>query len=388
MAASSEFFGQRNSQAVLKHGILTRYAHYFAGRAGKATQDRVAFIDGYAGAGRYEDGSPGSPLLLASRARRSEMLGRDVRLAFVEHDGDRRERLKNSLAAYDVEPDQLLGDRFQDVADSLLDRYDRHAVLLFVDPFGLGIDRATLTRILRRSSAKQPIDVLYHFSLSSVMRMGPAAIRESSGSEKIALQLDATLGPIGWRKDFETALSPGTAAPAALAVARRFGDAIRESTGLLSTSIPVRQRPEQSPKYLLMLFSRNERAHWDFADVASKAHVDWLHHCDTSDYAAHVREDENAGLMTLFEEAAPDINEIEDQLRRDADAHFQSHLPELFRRHGSLRPVAAIEDVYGEMLGRARVTHLRSAFKALHSAALIDDDGKGDFWMRTVRWLG
>ena len=71
MPSSSEFFEQRSPQAVLKHGVLTRYAYYFAGRAGRATHGRVAFIDGYAGEGRYQDGNPGSPLLLASEASRA-----------------------------------------------------------------------------------------------------------------------------------------------------------------------------------------------------------------------------------------------------------------------------------------------------------------------------
>ena len=52
---------------------------------------RVAFIDGHAGEGRYQDGNPGSPLLLASQATRAQMFGRDVKLAFVERDASRRE---------------------------------------------------------------------------------------------------------------------------------------------------------------------------------------------------------------------------------------------------------------------------------------------------------
>ena len=74
-------------EAVLKHGLLVRYAYYFAGRAGAAARGRVAFVDGYAGEGRYDDGSPGSPLLLASQAERATLLGRDIKLAFVEPDG-------------------------------------------------------------------------------------------------------------------------------------------------------------------------------------------------------------------------------------------------------------------------------------------------------------
>lgn len=110
MAGSSEFFGQRSAQAVLKHGVLTRYAHYFAGRAGAATGGQVAFIDGYAGERRYLDDSPGSPLRLASQAERAQLFGRDVKLALVEQETERRAALARSLEAASVVPDLLPGD--------------------------------------------------------------------------------------------------------------------------------------------------------------------------------------------------------------------------------------------------------------------------------------
>lgn len=386
--ASSDFFGQRTAQAVLKHGVLTRYAHYFAGRAGSATQGRVAFIDGYAGEGRYQDGSPGSPLLLASQATRAQMFGRDVKLAFVERDADRRKELRESLAEAGIEPDQLLGGDFDEVVDGLLDRYTRRAVLVFVDPFGLGVDHATLERVLHRRSPQQPIDVLYHFSLSTVARMGRAGVVERPTSHHNAEQIDAALGAIGWREDFKRATAPNAPTEAALAVARRFGESVRRATGLQSTGVSVRQRPGQLPKYLLMLFSANQKAHWDFADQASKAHVDWLYHCDREDYDANVRLREEQGLIELFASPEPNMNDIDDQVRRDAAAYLPDHFAELLRRRGSLRPVDAVEDLYGEMMGRARVTHVRAAIKQLHDAGLIDDDGTREFWNRTIRWTG
>ena len=227
MPASSDFFERRNPQAVLKHGVLTRYAQYFAGRAGRAAQGRVAFIDGYAGEGRYKDGNPGSPLLLASQASRAKMLGRDVKLAFVEQEDARRAQLSRSLAEHGVAPDQLLGGSLEDVIDDLLDRYDRYAVLLFVDPFGLAVGRRTLERILRRSSRKQPIDVLYHFSLSSVARMGRAGVLGGPTADHDSTQLDDALGPVGWRRDFETAEGPQRPTGAAIEVAHRFGGSVR-----------------------------------------------------------------------------------------------------------------------------------------------------------------
>lgn len=81
------------------------------------------------------------------------------------------------------------------------------------------------------------------------------------------------------------------------------------------------------------------------------------------------------------------MDDIDDQLPTEAAAYLPDHLGQLFRMR-SVRPVDAVEDMYGEMLGRARVTHLRTAVKQMHDAGLVDDDGRGDFWTRTIRWTG
>ena len=62
----SNFHKTKKSAAVLKHAIIDQYATPFASKTGTTSLDhRVAFIDGYAGPGRYEDGEewPGAMLL-------------------------------------------------------------------------------------------------------------------------------------------------------------------------------------------------------------------------------------------------------------------------------------------------------------------------------------
>jgi hypothetical protein len=49
--------------------------------------------------------------------------------------------------------------------------------------------------------------------------------------------------------------------------------------------------------------------------------------------------------------------------------------------------VDAVELIYGEMMGRVRVTHIRSAIKQLHNKGFIDDDGTREFWNHTIRWI-
>ena len=387
MAASSGFFEQRNAQAVLKHGLLTRYAYYFGGRAGSATKGRVAFIDGYAGEGRYEDGNPGSPLLLATQAERAKLFGRDVKLAFAEQDAQRRSRLDATLRAENVSVDQLIDGSLEGSIEALLDRYAGRAVLLFVDPFGLGLSRGTLERVLRRRAPTQPIDVLYHFSLSTVARMGRAGLAGPT-AESNAAQVDAALGAIQWRGDFEAADQSGEPTAAAITVANRFGRSVHQATGMRCTGVPVRQRPGQLPKYLLMLFSANAEAHWDFADQASSAYVDWLHFCDRADYEANLAHREAQGLIELFPTSEPTRDDVDDALASEAERYLASHLLELLTSRGQLRPLDEVENVYGTMLGRARAKHLRAAVKHLHDDGRIDDDGKGDFWKRTITLIG
>ncbi len=50
------FFESKRAAAVLKHAILSGYVSPFAVKTGSTSVDhRVAIVDGYAGAGRYDD---------------------------------------------------------------------------------------------------------------------------------------------------------------------------------------------------------------------------------------------------------------------------------------------------------------------------------------------
>jgi hypothetical protein len=67
-------------------------------KAGSVTSGRVVFLDGYAGSGQYEDGSPGSPLLFVRAARQSAEMQRKVSAIFVEQHPDRYAQLCELLA--------------------------------------------------------------------------------------------------------------------------------------------------------------------------------------------------------------------------------------------------------------------------------------------------
>lgn len=389
MPASDRFFDQRNAQAVLKHGVLTRYAYYFSGRAGHATGGRVAFIDGYAGEGRYKDGSPGSPLLLASQAERAALIRRDTKLAFVEPNQQRRNRLRRALSESGVVPDVVLDKRFELVADSLLERYADRAILLFADPFGLGMSLDVLERVLRASSSHRPIDVLYHFSLLTIARMGRAAMEQGDGSP-LADQLDATLGDVDWRARFAE-VEPGNAGAAtasALDIADQFSRVVTRRVGVPSLGIPIRRRPGHLPIYQITLFTKDplQRALWDFADKAGKAHVDWLLHCEKEDYEANAQALSAKGIMSLFgDEPEPTLADAENAVRAEAGVYLPEHLLQVIREKPGFRPVDDIGLTYGRLLGRAGEKHLRAALKRLDAEGFIEGFGPGTVRTKQLR---
>ncbi len=110
MTSNEGFFARKQAAAVLKHGILSRYPTIFASMAGRGEAE-VVLYDAYAGPGKYEDGSPGSPLLLVETAIRTASF-RKVRLCFSEEDIDNHTKLQRTLTeavGSDVEWEAMCG---------------------------------------------------------------------------------------------------------------------------------------------------------------------------------------------------------------------------------------------------------------------------------------
>jgi hypothetical protein len=86
-ATAHAFFKGRRAAAVLKHAILRSYLHPFVAKTGSTSQGhRVAILDGFAGTGRYADGEPGSPQIIANAAETPALRDRRIEAIFVEAD--------------------------------------------------------------------------------------------------------------------------------------------------------------------------------------------------------------------------------------------------------------------------------------------------------------
>ena len=79
---SRKFFDERSDQSEVKARIVQKYFYAWANvimPTAKRSGNRIAYIDLYAGPGRYKDGSASTPLLVLQHAiehpKMSQMLG-------------------------------------------------------------------------------------------------------------------------------------------------------------------------------------------------------------------------------------------------------------------------------------------------------------------------
>jgi three-Cys-motif partner protein len=67
--ASRKFFAERTDQSEVKARIVEKYFHAWSNVImPSAREGKIAYIDLYAGPGRYEDGAASTPLLVLEKA--------------------------------------------------------------------------------------------------------------------------------------------------------------------------------------------------------------------------------------------------------------------------------------------------------------------------------
>jgi len=381
VASNDEFFQRPQAAAVLKHGVLRRYSTVFATMAGTRT-GRVVYFDAFAGQGRYDDGSPGSPLLAMRTAATTAGWGRQVECLFAEADPAKAALLGSALAAeapegfrYQVWP----GDAATHV-DRALGVAGNDPMLTFLDPFGTALDYSSLTDKLLRRPSSSPTEVLLNLNLEMVSRIG--GILDSGAPRphdaKTLARLDAFFGDQWWRQVFSDSRGdrgPGSAAQAAQAVAAEFVRRVKAATGFGYFGVPVRRRPGHHPLFLLILFTRVPVAPWRFNDAVSQANADWREHCWRQDLDRTISE--LSAEPDLFGEwTAQHAQESEHEAwlrqQRELEQQWQDdigrNLVALAAAKGPDRLLHHVRAVYGTCLGSAREKHVRAAWDARAAA--------------------
>jgi len=389
---SADFFKSRKSAAVFKHGILSRYPVVFASKTGKDVDgNRVVFLDGYAGCGEYDDGQPGSPLLL-SRCAEFVKDYRDVLGFFVEQDRANFDNLERVLKEKGGATKRILRrGSLDEHLPELLATAQGASLFAFLDPFGPALDFDLVKSTLLGRPPWPPTEVLLHFSVLSVARMGRAVhIARTKGSglsdsdKKIAERLDRFLGGAWWQDHFarvDDEDDEQRATDIAMEVCSVYETRMTANTRYRSIRMPVRPRPDLLPKYVLSLFTANSEGAWHFADALGKAGREWA----VAWKEELLSKGQSPGQASLFGDTPlVTVDGYVSEYRQTWISIIADNIDRLLREVGSFRLADKVPEVYGPTLGQACTPDVRAAVKSRSGKAWVNT-GKGDFWKEMFR---
>lgn len=358
--ATDEFWERRKLPSVFKHALLSRYIPIFGGKTG-STHGQVVVLDGYAGRGRHENGSPGSAELILRTARGQASAGRGIRWScfLFEKDPDSFAHLKVVADEYAAQGVEVAAGNV-DVADGLggvLKAAAGLPLFILLDPCGVGLpfDSLVETLTIQRPVRQPPTEVLLNFSMEAVRRIG-GHVASPKGSEASMRSLDRAVGGEWWREHFRgDERHPES-------VIRGFAERLSNAARMDVVSVPVRRDYDYEPLYYLVLGTRSLHGIWAFSDAVAKAAEDWreaIVQRDSRD--ALIPAAPRTTLQALEDEAVPDI-------KRNLAALLDQHEAFQVRDHPG---------ILGDHLGEVRNVVVRKAIKELHAEGLTPSDGKG-----------
>jgi len=312
--ADASFFDKKRPWSERKDKILGYYLEPYLAKIAHLNKP-VLIVDGFAGPGKFGDGSQGSPLIILEQAdrARTKRNAATIRCNFVEANP----ALEQQLAV-------LVGSRpdcsvtlglFTNALSEIAQLAKTHSLFLYIDPYTVeGLNWRALDDVLQLVKQRDnSVELLLNFNVDSFCRRGRAALKLSpiqsnplvpelewtdSATPQVS-QLDAIVGGDWWRSLLTSATDYPSAVDAVtrrfcLQLAGRFSQVCRHDVKELERHLV--------PKYVLIFCSR----HPDTRVLMNDAM------CKSRDLQA---EREEPAESTLFEmrpeKLVPDMKKLE-----------------------------------------------------------------------------
>lgn len=172
MSRTDRFFRKKQPWSEIKDEVLGSYLEpYFAKLSKFGAPIRVA--DCFAGKGRFDDGQPGSPLIICEAIQkqlaRPENMTRDIKAVLIER--EHMEDLKKNIPA--LSPVHFLEGDYEQKMETFIEGYDagdKH-LFLYVDPFGIKSIRFIYFEQVRKKGFKT-VELLLNLNAFGFLREG------------------------------------------------------------------------------------------------------------------------------------------------------------------------------------------------------------------------
>lgn len=370
--ADENFFGSPKAAAVFKHAVLDQYLTPFTMKVGSTSEsNRVAFVDGYAGPGMYDDQTPGSPARAIAVARELAARRR-LECHFVEKKDLYLDRLRQYVESEQcpVKPQVYDGDVAQHLA-ALIDATHQIPTFVFLDPFGLVIPFDSVVAILDRPAGpgSPGVEVLINFSTRALRRFA-GMLESETPVERTIERLNEVCGGDWWQDLWRAHMPDKEAAEEAVAV--EYARRLAESGGFGSWVVDVRNRPHHMPAYYLVFLSRHRDGLELFGESVSLGTAGWRRAIFDEDFQNTLFDDEDSFKASEKDLATAWSQEIERNLRR------------LLAEGSGFNVASKYAEVFGSALGKARNMHLRVAWRTLFKEGVTSTNPTGVKWLTST----
>lgn len=366
----NNFHKTKKSAAVLKHGIIDSYAPPFIGKTGKwSANNRVAFIDGYAGPGRYDDDEEGSGAMLLRHAHKHAPMPRNVELHFVEQDPDTVAKLRKVI---EDEGDGVTvtvtdGDISAHLPD-LLEKCNGIPLFVYLDPCGLVIPFEEVVRIFDRPGGygAPATEVLINFSAVTLRRIA-GHLTSDKAVEATLARMDEVCNGNWWRRAWLAKLPDKDAAEQA--VVNGYAAKLSEKAGTGHWVIDVRPRAGLKPLYYLIFASRHVAGLEFFGESASLGLERWRRYSAAQDAKGTLYGDDDSWEETFKAQEA--------KLKAEWVDAIAGRLADVLAKGATFCVLDRYTEIFGDLVGVARGMHLRAAMKKVHAAGLTSTSPVG-----------
>jgi three-Cys-motif partner protein len=356
-----------HTQSIFKHAIVRSYIPLFLAMTGSTSdKGRVVVMDGFAGRGRYADGSPGSAELIMRAVQKLQGY-RSVATFFAETDPDNYRMLAEVVGEYSAKglPARSLSGSADDHLSTVISAARGVPLFLFLDPCGALLPYSRLAEVIgsERRAVRPQTEILMNFSADFTRRTAGQLAAGRTGEAGIA-RMDTTCGGEWWRATAMGAYrssARGNFEPAAEAVVNGYAERLARSGGMLRVTVPVRRRLHHQPVYHLVFLTRSQYGLWVFADALGKARQDWLRAIGRLD------DDSDAQQSLPGMSRSDDMQQLIDSEKVRAQEVIEANLRDLART-GPFKLVDHARQVFGDAYGIATDTVVSAAVRALEAS--------------------
>ena len=172
-----DFFKAKRPWSRYKDFILSYYLEPYIPKVAKLNKP-ILIVDCCAGRGKFEDGEPGSPLIISSIIRKWRAKGIEVAGEFIEADQSNFAHLEETLAEYRDFALPRHGS-FDEHLPEFAARAKQNTVFLYVDPYSVrGLVFSRMKSVYDQiSKSSASVEVLLNFNVATFMRWGLAALK-------------------------------------------------------------------------------------------------------------------------------------------------------------------------------------------------------------------